>query len=227
VSAILYLEGGASGADSKELQIRCRQGFRRLLEECGYKRRMPRLFACGSRGAAFGDFKIGFAQKAAGDYVAMWMDSEDPLKDIEAAWTHLKHRDNWMQPAGATEDQVLFMTTCMETWIVADHAALTDHYGAKLQISTLPPLVKLENRERHDVQDRLAHATRDCTNAYTKGKRSFEILAKLRPEALGKHLRERPCLPYLSTMIRRSRELGSAAMRIAFLRSTSAAICVG
>jgi hypothetical protein len=188
VSATLYLEGGASGADSKELQIRCREGFRKLLEKCGYKGRMPRLSACGSRDAAFDDFQIGLAEKAAADYVAMWIDSEDPLKDLEAAWKHLTRSDKWMPPAGAADDQVLFMTTCMETWIVADHSALTDHYGAKLQISALPPLVNMENRERHDVQDKLVHATRNCTNAYAKGKRSFEILAKLRPETLGTHL---------------------------------------
>jgi hypothetical protein len=114
VSATLYIEGGASGADSKELQIRCREGFRKLLEKCGYKGRMPRLSACGSRDAAFDDFQIGLAAKAAGDYVAMWIDSEDPLTDLEAAWTHLRHRDQWMQPAGAMDDQVLFMTTCMD-----------------------------------------------------------------------------------------------------------------
>jgi hypothetical protein len=149
---------------------------------------MPRLSACGSRDAAFGDFQIGLAEKAAGAYVAMWIDSEDPLTDLEAAWKHLRRRDHWMKPAGATDDQVLFMTTCMETWIVADHSALAEHYGAKLQVSALPPLVNLENRERHDVQDKLVHATRNCSNAYVKGKRSFEILAKLSPGALGTHL---------------------------------------
>ena len=55
MSAILYLEGGASGADSKELQIRCREGFRRLLEHCGYKKRMPRLSAFGSRSCRLQD----------------------------------------------------------------------------------------------------------------------------------------------------------------------------
>jgi len=188
VSATLYLEGGASGADSKDLQIRCRAGFRKLLEKCDYKERMPRLFACGSRDGAFDDFKIALAGKGVGDYVALWIDSEDPLADLEATWDHLSRRDNWNQPAGATNDQVLFMTTCMETLIAADRAALTDHYGAKLQRSALPPLANLENRGRHDVQDRLVHATRNCTNAYAKGKRSFEILGKLTPATLGKHL---------------------------------------
>jgi hypothetical protein len=188
VSAALYLEGGASGADSKELQIRCREGFRRLLEKSGCKGRMPRLHACGARDATFGDFKIGHAEKAANDYVAMWIDSEETLADRDAAWEHLRRHDHWRKPAGATDDQVLFMTTCMETLIVADRDALANHYGDKLQTSALPPLVNLETLARHDIQNALSRATRNCTNAYAKGKRSFEILPKLTPDILGRYL---------------------------------------
>jgi hypothetical protein len=32
------------------------------------------------------------------------------------------------------------------------------------------------------------HATRDCANGYTKGKRSFEILGRLKPAPLAKYL---------------------------------------
>ena len=188
MSTILYLEGGGSGPDSKELQVRCREGFRKLLEKCSFTGRLPRLFACGGRDAVFGDFLTAHQTKVAGDYVAMWLDSEEPLTDLEAAWEHLKARDGWLQPAAAEDEQVLFMTTCMETWIVADRAALTEHYGSRLQESALPPLVELEQRGRHDIQDRLAHATRECSNAYTKGKRSFDILADLTPATLDQHL---------------------------------------
>jgi hypothetical protein len=80
------------------------------------------------------------------------------------------------------------MTTCMETWIVADHAALAEHYGGELQKSALPPRAKLENRARRTVQHALAHATRNCSNAYQKGARSFDILAKLTPANLERHL---------------------------------------
>jgi hypothetical protein len=110
------------------------------------------------------------------------------MADIEAAWAHLGRRDNWTTPAGATDDQVLLMTTCMETLVVADRAAMKAHYRANLHQSALPSLVQLENRGRHDLQDRLVHATRDCTNAYAKGKRSFEVLAKLNPDTLAEHL---------------------------------------
>lgn len=113
------------------------------------------------------------------------------MADIEASWDHLKTVKTvprWDRPEGASDDQVLFMTTCMETWIVTDHSTLKEHYGSRLQESALPPLVDLEQRSRHDVQDKLVHATRDCSNAYAKGKRSFEILGKLDPSVLEQHL---------------------------------------
>ena len=188
MSATLYLEGGARGANSKELQIRCREGFRKLLRKCEYEGRMPHLAACGSRDSTFGDFKIAIAGNTVADYVAMWIDSEDPMVDPDAAWEHLKRRDNWTPPSGATDDQVLFMATCMETWIVADRSALADHYGHKLQTSALPPLVDVESRPRHSIQDALFHATRSCSNAYKKGERSFEILSTLAPGTLATHL---------------------------------------
>lgn len=81
----------------------------------------------------------------------------------------------------------MFMATCMETWIVADRQALALHYK-NLQESALPPLVDLEKRNRHDVRDKLAHATRICSNVYEKNKRSFEVLGKLAPDTLKQHL---------------------------------------
>jgi len=87
------------------------------------------------------------------------------------------------------------MTTCMETWIVADPETLKSHYGHCLQVSALPSLVNLENRHRHDVQNALTHATRNCSKAYAKGKRSFEVLAVLNPSALEK-------LPSFARMVR-------------------------
>jgi len=185
VTTSIYLEGGG---DSKELHIRCREGFRKLLESCGFKGRMPRLHACGGRNATFNDFKTEHATKNTYDYVAMLIDSEDPLHDLQAAWAHLEKRDGWEKPMDAEDYQVLFMTTCMETWIVADRRALAEHYGSKLQESALPPLVNLEKRSRQEIQKKLIDATSNCPNSYEKGKRSFEVLGKLSPDALEKHL---------------------------------------
>ncbi len=185
VRAKIYLEGGG---DSKEQDIRCQEGFHKLLKNCGFEGRYPRLRACGGRNQVFNAFCAAFGSNCT-SYIAMLIDSEDPIINKEASWQHLKARDNWDKPQGATDDQVLFMTTCMETWIVADKAALREHYGQHLQESALPPVdTNLENKTRQDVQDRLEKATKNCSNFYKKGKRSFKILGKLNPDILKQFL---------------------------------------
>jgi hypothetical protein len=185
VSSTIYLEGGG---DSRDLQIRCQKGFRKLLEQCGYAGRMPKLVACGGRNATFDAFKTAFANARKGDFVALWIDSEDPMADIEDPWEHLKGRDHWETPKDATNEQVLLMTTCMETLIVADRDTLRAHYGSDLQESALPSLHNLEGRDHHAVQNALVHSTRNCRNKYSKGKRSFELLGLLDPTTLSAHL---------------------------------------
>jgi hypothetical protein len=185
VSAIIFLEGGG---DSEVLRSRCRQGFRTLLERCGLDTRKFRLIARGGRNSVYDDFKTAHESAPPPDFVAMLIDSEDPIRHLEKPWTHLATRDGWSKPKGADDDQVLLMVTCMETWIVTDHKALEAHFGAALQQSALPALSKMETRARDAVQKGLVRATRNCKNAYAKGKRSFEILGKLDPEALAKHL---------------------------------------
>jgi hypothetical protein len=189
--AKIYVEGGG---DSKELRSRCREGFSKLLERSGFVGRLPRIVACGSRNATFDDFKTAHTQ---GNriYVALLVDSEDPVSDIEQPWDHLTARDDWDRPGGAADDQVFLMTTCMETWIIADRAALDQHFGDKLQKSALP-VTNLEQRDRHEVQDKLMHATCECKNAYAKNKRSFEALANVDPDTLRQHL------PSFARMIR-------------------------
>ncbi len=146
---------------------------------------MPRLSPCGSRNTAFDRFKSAFEKSASGDFVALLIDSEDPVLDPEKTWDHLKQRDpSWTKPNGANDEHVLFMTTCMETWIVADRATLRRHYKQNLQDTALPPVQNLEARSRRDIQDKLTHATRECPNAYRKGRRSFEVLEQLNPNAL-------------------------------------------
>ena len=178
--AIIYVEGGGT---SREMRARCREGFHKLLDKSGFTNRAPRIVPCGSRNAAFDASKTAHKQDVL-VYVALWVDSEDPIEDIEKTWQHLKVRDQWERPVGATDEQVFSMTTCMETWIAADRAALNRLYPNCLQESVLPALTNLEQRQRHAVQDSLIQATRTCTNAYAKNKRSFEALANVEPAVL-------------------------------------------
>jgi hypothetical protein len=185
VKAVIYLEGGG---DSKELHTRCREGFRKLLAKTLPDGKMPKLVACGGRGDALARFQIALKNAHNDDFIGLLLDSEAPLTDIDAAWAHLQVFDKWTKPRNASDRQVLFMTTCMETWIVADIATLRTHYAQGFQERALPPLHNLEERSREEIQGALERATRNCTNAYTKGKRSFAVLAELNPAVLAAHL---------------------------------------
>ena len=114
------------------------------------------------------------------------IDSEEPVVNIERTWEHLQRSDNWQKPRGATDDQVLFMTTSMETWVVADRDALRVRYaGRGLSENALPPLNALESRRRGDVFDRLRNAT---GRRYKKGDESFKVFGTLNPATLEEHL---------------------------------------
>lgn len=159
MKARIFIEGGG---DSKELRARCRMGFRRLLEKCGFQGQMPRLVACGGREDAFEGFLTAHRHAETGEFVAMLVDSEDPVKNMERPWEHLKSRDGWDRPKEAEDKQVLLMTTCMETWIACDRKALSDYFGECLREKALPAIHKMESRHRNAIQNALIEATRAC-----------------------------------------------------------------
>jgi hypothetical protein len=194
VKVVLYVEGADRG--SKEQKARCREGFRKLINNAGFVGRSPRIVACGGRGDAYKDFKA--AVKIYNDeYVILLVDSEDLVNnfnvkpdDSGVAWRHLKARDGWDQPSGTVNAQAQLMATCMETWVMADHTTINEFFGQYLQLSALLPVNDLENRTRFVVQDALEHATRNCgkDRTYKKGKKSFEVLGELNPDVLKEHL---------------------------------------
>lgn len=180
MTARIYVEGGG---DSKELHARCREGYRRLFERAGFAGRMPRLVACGGRQTTFDDFRVAHDRRA-GAFVAMLVDSEDPVSDGEQPWDHLQRRDGWRRPPRAEDDQTLLMVTCMESWIACDRDAIDQHFGSGVQTSALPDITALEGRDRNDVLRALQHATRRCRAPYAKGKVAFAVLGRLSPDVL-------------------------------------------
>jgi hypothetical protein len=179
--ARLYVEGGG---DSKELRIRCREAFSKLLVGAGFRGRMPRLKACGGRRAAFDDFCTA-ARHAPNEFVALIVDSEEPVADGERPWEHLERpRDGWRRPSGVGDHQALLMITSMETWIAADPSALRARFKQHTRISHLPPVAGIEGRTRAEILQALERATADCQVQYGKGAVSFEVLALVSAEAL-------------------------------------------
>lgn len=182
----LYIEGGGNRSS---LHIKCREGFRKLLERAGFQGRMPSTKACGNRNAAYDDFKTALKVAATtNEYPVLLVDSEAPVSQLP--WQHLQSRDGWERPADADDEQAQLMVQCMESWCVADRIALRKFFGDRFRENPLPSLENLEARAKETVQEALVNATRDCgrQRGYEKGKRSFELLGELNPVELKKYL---------------------------------------
>ena len=186
MKAEIYVEGG--GPADRVTNIRCREGFRKLLAKCGLDESRFQVTACGGGGDAWNDFKDAHEDAGGAYYVALLIDSESPVANIEETWKHLIEEHSWQRPPDAQDDQVLLMTTCMETWIVADRSALYAHFGQCLLVSELPDLDGLEKLRRGAVKNRLQDATRSCPAPYGKGANSFEVLSKLDPTVVEERL---------------------------------------
>ena len=189
----LYVEGGG---DSSELIRRRTAAFTKLLEKAGFKGRMPSIRPCGSRRSAYEDFSTAQKTRGENDYPILLVDSETVV--TLAPWEHLKARreDNWDRPDGAEDEQAQLMVTCMETWIVADRAALKKVFKQGFNEGVLPPQEDLEQRTKEEVQQKLEDATHACgrDRKYEKGKRSFQLAEELNPDTL------EPLLPHFSRL---------------------------
>ena len=186
VRAEIYAEGG--GPPGRATNIRCREGFTKLLENCGLDSRKFNVIACGGGGDAWNDFQDAHADASGEYYVGLLIDSEDAVADIDAPWKHLGDCHNWVKPTDAQDDQVLLMTRCMEAWIAADRTALSNHFGQSLRISELPDPDSLEELSPGSLNDVLESATRCCEEPFRKGRSSFTVLGRLNPNILEEHL---------------------------------------
>lgn len=175
MSVKLYVEGGG---DSKTLKTACRRGFSRFIDKAGAAGRMPSVVACGSRENAYDSF---IAALASGDNAILLVDSEKSVTAV-GPWEHLKGRDNWDRPAGTTDQQCHLMVQVMESWFLADMAALVSYYGQGFRRQALPQNPNIEDVSKPDVNDGLDQATRDTQKGrYNKGRHSFEILENIDP----------------------------------------------
>ena len=179
VSIKLYVEGGG---DSKTLKTSCRKGFRIFIEKAGLEDRMPRIVACGSRHNAYNDF----ADHEDGSALLL-VDAEEPVGQA-GPWQHLRAREGWDRPDGATDEQCHLMVEVMESWFLADRRALVEFYGHGYREDALPQNQFVEQIPKQDVLGGLDQATCSSTNKgpYRKGSHSFEILAELDPEKVRK-----------------------------------------
>ena len=78
------------------------------------------------------------------------------------------------------------MCVAMETWLLADHSALKQVFGPKLDASKLPSEgTALEQMDKAKVYAALDAAIKPTpAGAYSKGSHSFKVLAEVTPNKL-------------------------------------------
>ena len=180
MSQTIYVEGGGNG---RELKTKCRKGFSSFFGKTTLAGQMPKIVACGSRQNTFKKFQIALARAANNDSIVMLVDSEDRVDTGFNVWLHLKNRDDWFQPNGATDDHAHLMVQCMESWFLADKDTLANFFGQGFNGNTLPARDDIENIPKRDIEVSLERATRRSRKGnYHKGNHSFDILARIQPD---------------------------------------------
>ncbi len=179
MSVRIYVEGGGNlGA----LRSECRRGFSEFFRKFIPAGKQPRVIACGSRNEALRDFRTAL-NAYPNEHIILLVDAEAPVAQGQSVWAHLKQRDQWDPPHGATEDNTHLMVQCMESWFLADPDTLTAHFGQGFQASALPRNPNIEAIAKPDVFRALQNATRQTKTKgeYSKGGHSFQILTLLDP----------------------------------------------
>lgn len=175
---ILYVVGG--GDRNTILGTQCRKAFSKLFEKAGVIDR-PTVRPKGGREQAFRAFckELTIGK----NHTWLLVDAEElapALKPGDAAdpWAHVKTRDQWDRPKGATDEQLHLMNVTMETWLLCDREALLKHFKGELNVAKLPADdASLETKPKETINKALAAAiTRKSKAKYDKGQDSFNAL---------------------------------------------------
>jgi hypothetical protein len=184
----LFVEGGGDG---KALRTECRQAISEFLQKAGLVGCLPRTVASGSRRQAYDDFCTAILS---GEPALLLIDSEGTVaaehQEGDSAdwqpWAHLAQRagDGWVMPDGAANSQCHLMVECMESWLLADRAALKVFFDPGFRASALPAAGRaIESVGKVQLYQALSAATSNCkTKAqYGKGAHSFKLLVSIDP----------------------------------------------
>lgn len=179
-SVAIYMEGGGPGKNSQAALRQGMNGFlRRLKDAARAKAWRWRIVCCGPRSEALRGFRQAVTR--GGDTVTVLLvDAEGPVQ--RPCREHLHRRDGW-DMAFAEDDAVHLMVQTMETWIVADSAALAAYYGRGFGENALPNRANLETEPKAAIERALNRATeRSKKGRYHKIRHASELLQRIDAE---------------------------------------------
>ena len=176
VEVTLFIEGGG-GSDLQGRHFR--PAWRSFFQSTGLAGRLPAVVRGGSRNDTFARFATAVKDARPEELPILLVDSEGPVAPGHSVWEHLRQQDGWQRPAGASPEQAFLMVQSMETWLLADPAALQTYFGQSFRAGQLPQRPDLESIPKDDALRFLENATAGCSKQYAKGNVSFEILGRI------------------------------------------------
>ena len=176
------MEGGGEGNATKAALRQGMDTFLQPLKEAARDKALSwKLVCCGPRNEAFQRFQN--AVNSGDDVVnVLLVDAEGPVKN--PARRHLRDRDGW-NLRFTPEETVHLMVQTMETWIVADAAALSQYYGQGFGTSKLPKATNLETVPKPTVERSLDEATEPTQKGrYHKIRHASDLLKRIDVESV-------------------------------------------
>lgn len=173
----IYMEGGGKGKGKATLRLGMDAFLQPLKNAAKEKKLGWKLVCCGPRNEAFRGFQAAVNNGDATVHVLL-VDAEGPVNLLPRR--HLRDRDGW-DLSFTGENTVHLMVQTMETWIVADPAALKSYYGNKdFKVEKLPSAPDLETVPKADVESSLREATTGTQKGrYQKIKHASDLLKRI------------------------------------------------
>lgn len=176
----LYVEGGPVGVNSDALRA-FRTAFKRHLVRLDSRLKDMEVVARGSVHTTIKSYAEGFRQFSPESQVALLVDSDGPVTAPSCA-EHLKPK---LDAAGVPKNAralVFLMVQCMESWFIADLAALKQCFGGKLRDQVIPRHTDVEAVSVKDVLSALNESVKQTPTAkYHKVQHGTRILESLNP----------------------------------------------
>ena len=196
----LYIEGGGrADPDPRQMSRTAmvddnaeafRRGWQSFFNKAGADGQMLEIIVGGGQQEAFALFNSQLSryvgQEETEPKPLLLVDSEEPVAGGHTVWDHLqtRHQHRFLRPTAADDHSAFIMVQAMETWFIADPRALRRFFDSSLDTSDFQNLPPLETILKGDALETLQKATLRCRRHYSKGRRSYGLLAEIDPETV-------------------------------------------
>lgn len=181
----IYIEGD-DRRRGKYNDISLREGFRGFLRELDAQARAQAvrldIILGGSKGETFKDFRRG-VKAHPHSLVIFLVDADAPLTTGETAQGFLRRQNPTWDWQGVEAEQCHLMVQIMESWFLADLAALEEFYGKKFASNRLPKNPRVEEISKQIVEQSLLVASQPTpAGEYHKTRHGAKLLTRIDPQ---------------------------------------------